>query len=279
MPPYITIPLIIAAALLLLFLLYLLSVAPAGRRASVTPFLGAHYAHRGLHDGQNPENSLAAFAAAVEAGYGIELDVQLSRDGVAMVFHDATLARVCGREGRVADYTAAELQRFALCGKEMHTIPTFEQVLRLVDGRVPLLVEVKGYMHVAPVCEATAALLDAYHGPYLIESFSPYVVHWFKKNRPAVIRGQLSSRLFCKGKRNLGNLVVQSLCCNFLARPDFIAFCYEDRHLLSYQIATRLYRAPSMAWTVKSETAEQESRDFDDIIFEGYLPKRKGETA
>ena len=79
--------------------------------------------------------------------------------------------------------------------------------------------------------------------------------------------------------RNLGNLVVQSLCCNFLARPDFIAFCYEDRHLLSYQIATRLYRAPSMAWTVKSETAEQESRDFDDIIFEGYLPKRKGETA
>jgi hypothetical protein len=277
MPPYITIPLIIAAALLLLFLLYILSVAPSSRRGAVAPFLGVHYAHRGLHDGQNPENSLAAFAAAAEAGYGIELDVQLSRDGVAMVFHDATLARVCGREGRVADYTAAELQRFALCGKEEHTIPTFAEVLRLVDGRVPLLVEIKGYMHVAPVCEAAAALLDAYRGPYLIESFTPYVVNWFKKNRPAVVRGQLSSRLFRKGKRNLGNLIVQSLCCNFIARPDFIAFCYADRRLLSFQIATRFYRASSMAWTVKSETGERESCEFDDIIFEGYLPKRKGE--
>jgi hypothetical protein len=275
MPPYISIPLIVFDVLLLLFLLYLLSVCPGRRRAEVARFMGWHYAHRGLHDKAIPENSLAAFAAAARAGYGIELDVQLSRDGVAMVFHDATLARVCGLEGKVADYTAAELQKMPLCGMAEHTIPTLADVLRTVDGRVPLLVEIKGYVQVAPVCEATVALLDTYKGAYLIESFTPCVVHWFKKNRPAVIRGQLSSRLFRKGKRTLGNLIVQSLCCNFIAKPDFIAFCYEDRGLLSFRLATRFYRAWSMAWTVKGTEGEERSRGFNDIIFEGYRPERK----
>ena len=279
MPPYIAIPLIVLAVFFLLFVLYVLSVCPGRRRREAAPFMGWHYAHRGLHNAEIPENSLAAFDAACRAGYGIELDVQLSRDGVAMVFHDATLTRVCGIEGKLSYYTAAELQKMPLCGKTEHTIPTLCEVLRLVDGRVPLLVEIKGYRLIAPVCEATVALLDSYKGAYLIESFTPYVVHWFKKNRPAVIRGQLSSRLFRKGKRNVGNLIVQLLCSNFIARPDFIAFCYEDRHLLSFRLATRLYHAWSMAWTVKSTAAEQESRGFDDIIFEAYLPAKKGENT
>jgi hypothetical protein len=275
MPPYISIPLIVIDTLLLLFLLYLLSVCPGRRRAEAARFMGWHYAHRGLHDRDIPENSLAAFAAAAKAGYGIELDVQLSRDGVAMVFHDATLTRVCGIDGKVADYTAAELQKMPLCGMAEHTIPTLADVLRTVDGRVPLLVEIKGYVQVSPVCEATVALLDTYKGAYMIESFTPCVVHWFKKNRPAVIRGQLSSRLFRKGKRTLGNLIVQSLCCNFIAKPDFIAFCYEDRGLLSFRLSTRFYRAWSMAWTVKGSEDEERSRGFHDIIFEGYRPERK----
>lgn len=279
MPPYLLIPLIILSTCLLLFVLYVLSVAPGKRRAEMRPFLSPHYAHRGLHSESLPENSLAAFEAAAAAGYGIELDVQLSRDGVAMVFHDATLSRVCSIDGRLADYTAAELQAMPLCGMREHTIPTLAEVLRVVDGRVPLLVEIKGYRVVAPVCEATVALLDAYKGPYLIESFTPVVLHWFKKNRPTVLRGQLSSRLFRKGKRNLGNLLVESLCTNFIARPDFIAFCFADRHLLSYRLARGLYGAWSLAWTVKSAQDEEASAGFDDIIFEGYLPETKEKKA
>ena len=143
MNPYLLIPLILAGVLLLLLLLYLLSLRTQRRRAAAAPFMAWSYAHRGLHDGSLPENSLAAFEAACAAGYGIELDVQLSRDGVPVVFHDATLDRVCGRPGRVADFTAAELGSMPLCGRAEHTIPTLAAVLRLVDGRVPILVEIK----------------------------------------------------------------------------------------------------------------------------------------
>lgn len=278
MPPYFAIPLTVLAVCLFLFALYVLSVAPARRRAATAPFMGWHYAHRGLHNAHLPENSLAAFEAACRAGYGIELDVQLSRDGVAMVFHDATLARVCGVEGRVCDYTAAELARMPLLGKREHTIPTLAQVLRTVDGRVPLLVEIKGYVKVKPVCEAAVALLDGYGGAYMIESFTPYVVHWFKKHRPAVVRGQLSCRLYRRGKRSIGSLIVQSLCCNLITRPHFIAFRHTDRHLLSIRIAMHLYRAWTVAWTVKSAEEERACRSFNAIIFESYLPQKKGET-
>lgn len=196
-----------------------------------------------------------------------------------MVFHDASLLRVCGVAGSVADYTADALQKMPLCGQAAHTIPTLADVLRTVNGRVPLLVEVKGYVHIAPVCEKTAALLDGYSGAYMVESFSPFVLRWFRRHRPAVVRGQLSSRLFVKGKRNVGNLLVESLCCNFLTKPDFIAFCYADRHLLSFRLATRLYGAHCLAWTVKSAQAEGECTAFDTIIFEGYLPKEKENEA
>lgn len=279
MHPFLIVFFSILAALLLLALLYLFSVAPARRRASAAPLMAHPYAHRGLHDARLPENSLGAFAAAAEAGYGIELDVRLSRDGVAMVFHDDTLARVCGAAGRVEDYTAKDLQKMPLCGQAEHTIPTFADVLRTVGGRVPLLVEVKGYIHIAAVCEKTAALLDSYGGAYMVESFSPFVLRWFRRHRPAVVRGQLSSRLFVKGKRNAGNWLVESLCCNFLTKPDFIAFCYADRRLLSFRLATRLFGAYSLAWTVKSAQAAKECTDFDNIIFEGYLPKESEDTA
>ena len=274
MPPYISIPF---ALLVFFFILYVFSLVPRRRRAAPQAFMGYHYAHRGLHNRELPENSLAAFSAAAEAGYGIELDVQLSRDGVAMVFHDATLARVCGKEGKVCDYTAEELQAMPLCGNAAHTIPTLAAVLAEVNGRVPLLVEIKGYRTVAPVCEAAAALLDEYKGAYMVESFTPYAVHWFKKNRPAVVRGQLSSHLFVKGKRSIGNLIVQSLCCNFIARPDFVAYCYRDRRRLSFRLLRFFYRPYTMAWTVKDEAGERESAAFHDIIFEGYLPERKKE--
>ena len=137
--------LVLLIVVVVLAVLYLLMIMPRMmHKPDRTPYLRVLYAHRGLHDNetQAPENSLAAFQKAVDAGYGIELDVQLSKDKIPVVFHDFTLKRICGVEGKVTDYTYEELQKFRLA-QSNQTIPEFSEVLRLVDGKVPLIVELK----------------------------------------------------------------------------------------------------------------------------------------
>ena len=258
MPPVFIFLLVLVVVFAVLSILYVLAVKPNVRRAQTDRFMQGCYAHRGLHDDALPENSLAAFDAACRAGYDIELDVQLSRDGVPMVFHDATLVRVCGVEARLSDYTAAELSKITLCGKKEYTIPTLSEALRVINGRVMLMVEIKGEEKgIASVCEETALLLDCYEGPYCIESFSPYAVHWFRKNRPAVVRGQLSSHFFRDPRhRNINGFIMQSLFTNFLTKPDFISFDRRYSRYLPFLLATRLHRGYSAAWTVKSRAQE-----------------------
>lgn len=281
MSPYILIPMIILAVCVVLFLAYLLAVRPNRRRPQAAPYMSVSYAHRGLHNADLPENSAAAFLAACRAGYGIELDVQLSSDGIPVVFHDATLNRVCDVDARVIDRTAEELGKTALCGKPEHTIPTFADVLRLVDGRVPLMVEIKGTSkeNTYAVCEAVAPLLDAYEGQYCIESFNPYAVYWFKKNRPEVVRGQLSSHFWRDPKhRTATGLLMQSLVTNCITKPDFVSFDRRYSRLFSFTVATRLWRGYATAWTVQSRAQEIICRRrFDCIIFENYLPKQGNE--
>lgn len=256
---------------------------PAPRRAGVALYMRGAYAHRGLHDDNLPENSAAAFDAACRAGYGIELDVQLSSDGIPVVFHDATLNRVCGIDARVLDRTAKELGKTALSGKPEHTIPTFADVLRLVDGRVPLMVEIKGTSkeNAYAVCEAVAPLLDAYEGQYCIESFNPYAVYWFKKNRPAVVRGQLSSHFWRDPKhRTITGLLMQSLVTNCITKPDFISFDRRYSRLFSFGVARCLWRCHASAWTVQSRAQEYACcTRFDCVIFENYLPETRNETV
>ena len=137
--------LILLVSAVVLAVLYLLAVMPRmTNRADIRPFLGRLYAHRGLHDNASdaPENSLAAFRKAVEKGFGIELDVQLTKDLVPVVFHDFTLKRVCGVDKKVRELTFDQLQELRLCGSDQR-IPSFDQVLRLVKGRVPLIIEYK----------------------------------------------------------------------------------------------------------------------------------------
>ncbi|MBQ8174073.1 MAG: glycerophosphodiester phosphodiesterase [Clostridia bacterium] len=280
MPPFVIFLLILEAVLAVLFVLYVFAVKPGPRRAEAARFMQGCYAHRGLHDENLPENSQAAFEAACRAGYDIELDVQLSRDGVPMVFHDATLTRVCGVDGKLSDYTAEELSKMPLCGKEAHTIPTFAEVLATVNGRVMLLVEIKGERNITHVCEGASALLDAYDGPFCVESFSPYVVRWFRENRPAWVRGQLSSHFFRDPRhRNANGFIMQSLFTNFLTKPDFIAFDHRYSRYFPFFLATRVLGGHSAAWTVKSLAQELACRGrFNCIIFEGYLPE-KGKDA
>ena len=170
-------------------------------KPDVSVLKGIHYAHRGLHDNSSdaPENSMKAFRKAVEAGYGMEMDVQLTKDDKLVVFHDATLKRMCGVDGNVWDYTLEELQGFRLKNSE-EKIPAFSEVLKLVDGKVPLIIEYKMDRPLTKVCELGNELLREYKGVYCIESFHPFALMWYRKHRPDVMRGQLSGNLAKEAK-------------------------------------------------------------------------------
>lgn len=266
---------IICSVILLLLLLLVFMTAPGrGGRKGREDFYHVNLAHRGLHseDKKVPENSIAAFRAAIEAGYGIELDIQLSKDEQVVVFHDDTLPRVCGKKGRVDDYTYEELQKFSLCNTD-EKIPLFSDVLRTVEGRVPLLVELKNGPKNTLLCRKGLELLKEYRGIYCIESFSPFIVGWFKKNAPDIFRGQLSSpaREF-KGELGrapaffLGNLLT-----NFIARPQFISY-YKVKRSVTVKLCEAM-GAMRFVWTVRPKDERKVlEKKHDAVIFEFYRP-------
>ena len=242
-------------------------------KPDMSAFMGANIAHRGYHDNQNgiPENSLAAFSAAVEKGFVIELDIQLSSDGVAMVFHDADLERVCGVQGKIWDYTAAELKEMKLLGTE-YTIPTFEETLKFIDGRVPLLVEYKMDKVDTAVCAAGQALLDNYSGQYAMQCFDPRALLWYKKNAPQVARGQLAEKYWDNEKYN-GKalyLVLTYMPENVATRPDFISYKYAHKDNISLKIC-RMLGAKTACYTLKSaEDLQYVNGEFDMYIFDSF---------
>lgn len=262
--------------LIILLILYLFAIMPRiWGRPEKTPFMNVHYAHRGLHDNRSeaPENSLAAFRKAVEAGYGIELDVQLTRDCIPVVFHDETLRRMCRVCGNVRDYTYEELREYSLRDSK-EKIPLFVDVLKAVDGKVPLIVEVKAYENVTKVCEAVDAVLGEYQGAYCMESFHTLAIYWYRKKRPEILRGQLSSSFHKPGKNEpFPQWLVHHLLLNVLGRPDFIAYNYKFKHNISREICRYVFKALSVAYTIKSqEDLDKNKRDFDLFIFEGFEP-------
>lgn len=265
----------ILIVLLMISLIYLFMIMPRmTNRADRTPFYNRHYAHRGLFDNNSnaPENSLAAFKKAVDAGYGIELDVQLSKDDKLVVFHDATLKRMCGIQGNVWDYTLEELQQMKLLSSN-ETIPTFEQFLEIVDGKVPFILEFKLDLAQTKVCELTNEVLKDYKGVYCIESFHPLALIWYKKNRPDILRGQLCEEFF-RSKKYKGKvlfMILPYLLTNCLVRPDFIAYNHKHAHNISRRIC-RMMGALSVAYTIKSmEEYEQAKDKFDLFIFDSFL--------
>ena len=229
----------------------------------------------GLRNAQRPENSLPAFAAAVEAGYGIELDVHLTRDNVLVVFHDDTLSRMCGISKRVEDMTLPELERLRLQGSEQG-IPTLDQVLAVVEGKVPLIVEIKADKRLAELCRRTRERLRDYGGAYCVESFHPLAVRWFRKHAPEVIRGQLAYGLGMKraqGKKNgVLDVFLASLTGNALGRPDFVAHDEVSGNDLPTRL-TRRMGAHLVAWTVRDPARMRALRKKYELqIFEGFLP-------
>lgn len=260
----------------ILVFLYLLAIMPRIiHKPDLQPLNGFYYAHRGLHDNEGgvPENSLAAFCKAAEAGYGIELDLQLSKDGEVVVFHDVTLERACQVPGLVSDFTYDELCGHRLFGSS-EPIPRFRDVLKLIDGRVPLIVELKVPWQDTSVCPAADRLLSKYRGFYCIESFNPLALIWYKNNRKEVIRGQLADR-FSAGKETRGFLywLMQNLLLNWVTRPDFVAYNHRHAGMLSRRLCRRLFGNKAVAWTIQSEAdLERAKSDFDLFIFDSFIP-------
>ena len=264
--------------LLILVALYLFMICPrVFRKADRTPFMGVDYAHRGLFDNQSdaPENSLKAIKKAVDAGYGIEFDVQLSKDDIPVVFHDASLKRMCGIDGKVWDYTLEELQQMHLAQSE-ETIPTFADVLAAVAGKVPLIIEYKMDRPDTKVCVLGNELLKDYKGVYCVESFHPLAVRWYKKNRPEVMRGQLCEE-YWKYNNNLPKPLAYFLgylLSNGMTRPDFIAYKHQDAKNFSRCLSTKLGALP-VCFTVKNQEEYERARNyFQLIIFDSFIPKK-----
>lgn len=258
------ISLIIILILLLLFLL-------AMRGKPINDFgelEKAVYAHRGLHNETRPENSLSAFKAAVEKGYGIELDVHLLADGSLAVIHDTSLLRTCGVDINITTLKEADLKKYHLENTE-ETIPTFRQVLDIVGGKVPLIIELKtDGGNWAALSSAVNDALKDYQGSFCIESFDPRAIYWFAKHQKDIICGQLVDNfLVNKGELKLPLRVLLTLMvANFITRPSFIACNYNYLKMLPNLIATRLWGVKSVCWTIRN------MEDFGSAVKNNSIP-------
>lgn len=231
-------------------------------------------AHRGLWrvDGP-PENSLGAFQAACAAGYGIELDVQLSADGEAVVFHDANLARMTGVDGRVADLNAADLAQLRLAGTD-EAIPTLLEALALIGHRAMVHVELKTPAgQVGPLEQRVHEVIMDHNGPVAVIGFNPYSHAWFADRFPGVLRGLDSysyadaAKMNPEQRRAWAGLEHVSI-----ARPHFLALGLD---MLPGELAARHRAAgmPVVAWTVREPAQWDALRDHcDNLIFEGFAP-------
>lgn len=226
------------------------------------------YAHRGLHDDTLPENSMGAFRKATEAGYGMELDVHLLADGQLAVIHDSSLKRTAGVDKKIEDMRTAELTDYRLEGTD-ETIPLFSDVLKMVDGRVPLVVEIKtDGNNAAAVAEATCRMLQEYKGLYCVESFDPRAIAYVRKHYPDFVRGQLAhNSLHEKSSVSIFLrflLTYQLLNCWVV--PDFIAYRYSDRKTLSNFLCRRVWRIQGVSWTIT------DFQQYQTATKEGWIP-------
>ena len=227
-----------------------------------------NYAHRGLHGEGIPENSMAAFTAAKDAGYGMELDVHLMKDGNLAVIHDSSLKRTADADILIENLTVCDLNEYRLEGTQ-EKIPLFSKVLEMVDGKVPLIVELKSHENnYAELCRTTCDLLGQYSGDYCVESFDPRCILWLRKNRKNVIRGQLSQNYL---RTTVKLPWIMKFCLQFnlyncVTKPDFIAFDFSARKNFSNFLCRKLWGMQGVAWTLRNR------EDYDSACKEGWLP-------
>ena len=259
--------------LLALVLLWILALRCRRNRPGLADLRNWSYAHRGLHGPGAPENSMVAFRAALDGGFGVELDVHLLKDGNLAVMHDSLLNRTTGQAGRMEDLTTEDLKHYFLEGTA-ETIPEFGEVLDLFGGKAPLIIELKSADgNHAALTEAACKLLEGYPGPFCMESFDPKCVAWLRKNRPDIIRGQLAENFF-RSRNDLPDhlkFLATNLLFNFLTVPDFIAYKFADRNTTpSTVLCRKLWGAQGVSWTLRTR------EEYDTAVSEGWLPIFEG---
>lgn len=230
-----------------------------------------HYrqvAHRGLHDRELgiPENSLPAFARAVEQGKAIELDLHATADNRLVVLHDFQLKRMTGVPGIVEEWTLEDLRKLRLQGTDTQ-IPTLDEVLELVNGRVPLLLEIKSERlgEVGRLEPVLMKRLASYQGEFILEAFNPEVLVWLHRHAPQYIRGQLGN---LDDENRQFKFYSRHLMFNPLSRPDFIAF---DIQKIDYKLrlACKKHGLPLLGWTIRTEAElKKADRLCDGVIYE-----------
>lgn len=254
--------------LLLLAMFYIGTVGGRVGHPGMKDLQGWSYAHRGLHGNGVPENSMAAFRAALDHGYGIEFDLHMLKDGNLAIIHDSLLKRTTGQDGRIEDLTTEDLKNYRLESTE-ETIPTFQQLLDLYDGKAPLIVELKPVNgNHAELTETACRMLEGYNGVYCIESFDPRCILWLKRNRPRIIRGQLAENFFRSNSTLSAPLkfVLTHSLSHFFTMPDFTAYKFADRKNLSTWICRKLYGVQGVSWTLRTKA------EYDTAVKEGWIP-------
>lgn len=231
-------------------------------------YLRYKFSHRGLHDKVSPENSMGAFAKALEKDFAIELDIRKTKDNKIVVFHDDNLHRICGIEDKIEDLTLAEVQTLSILGSK-EKIPTLNEVFQLVDGKVPLLIELKPSDDKDEFCKCVLNELKDYTGRYALQSFDPRLLAFFRTALPNIPRGMLSSSFKTTYAPFPQRVFVKYLFMFKKVNPAFISFDASD---LPNKLVTRK-KVPVLAWTVRSKTREKDvMQHANSVIFEDYIP-------
>lgn len=239
----------------------------------MTWILQTAIAHRGLHNGSSrPENSLSAFEFAIQHNIPIELDIHQLSDGNLAVFHDPELSRMTGMPGTLAAQNASTLKPFKLLETDQ-SIPLIDEVLALVAGNVPILIEIKQQDRVGPLEQTLHDKLAHYAGDYAIQSFNPASVAWFKHHAPHILRGQLLGSINAKTTPWPTDLLHKTLLINGVSSPHFIAYNLHGLPSLPVAIARRFLHIPILAWTIQTEQDKAKALKYaDNIIFEAIAP-------
>ncbi|MCR4752339.1 MAG: glycerophosphodiester phosphodiesterase [Eubacterium sp.] len=271
--------LLLVIVIIAVVILYFWAISPRGdknRRRICLSYAEWDYAHRGLWDMEQniPENSLPAYERAMRENEAIELDVHLTKDRQLVVIHDSNLQRLCGVDGIVEDMTYAELSQLTLCGTP-YGIPLLREVLQTVQGQVPLLIELKTLQsRDTAICSAVYKELEFYNGTFLIESFNPYLLRWFRQHAPHILTGQLAAGPAALPDVNpVQRVLLWLLLVHVISRPDFISYELRSADCISVRINQFLYRTPVFVWTIRSMNEyRQGTAQYDTVIFEHFLP-------
>lgn len=225
---------------------------------------GKMVAHRGLHDNNNkiPENSISAFREAIKKGFAIEFDVHLLKDDTLVVIHDDDLKRICNDDSKIKDLSYAELKEKKLFGTEEH-IPTLDEVLKLVKGKVPLVIEIKTDVRGNRIIDLVMEKLKSYKGKYVIESFDPFKILYLKQRYPEVIRGQLSGSFSTAKMPKIEKYILRNLFFNYYTKPDFVA--YELSALPNKELDKFAKEKDVFLWTITSKEEYDDAKEYGNV--------------